>query len=122
MKTQKQILGQEGENIAIRHLINQKYKILARNFRDGYAEIDIIATDNHELIVVEVKTRNSSKYGEPEESVSTKKQQLLSQAIEAYMEIHELKIPVRFDIISIIKNQYKTDLNHIKDAFWPGLY
>jgi len=56
MKTQKQILGQEGENIAIRHLINQKYKILARNFRDGYAEIDIIATDNHELIVVEVKT------------------------------------------------------------------
>ena len=55
MKTQKQILGQEGENIAIRHLINQKYKILARNFRDGYAEIDIIATDNHELIVVEVK-------------------------------------------------------------------
>ena len=98
------------------------YKILARNYRSGRAEIDIIATKDDLLIVVEVKTRETDKYGDPEESVGTSKINMLAQGIEDYMLDKDIDTNVRYDIISIIKNQYKTDLHHIEDAFWPGLY
>lgn len=69
-----------------------------------------------------MKTRNTSKYGNPEQSDSSKKQQLLAQAAEAYLLQNDLDLIVRYDIISIIKNQYKTEITHLVDAFWPGLY
>jgi putative endonuclease len=122
MKTHQQILGQEGENIATKYLIDKGYIILKRNFRWGHAEVDIIAQFNSQLVVVEVKTRNTSKYGDPEQSVSLKKQQLLAQATEAYLIVNNLDLTIRYDIISIIKNQYKTEITHLEDAFWPGLY
>ena len=122
MKTHQQILGQEGENIATKYLIEKGYIILKRNFRWGHAEVDIIAQFNSQLVVVEVKTRNTSKYGDPEQSVSLKKQQLLAQATEAYLIVNNLDLTIRYDIISIIKNQYKTEITHLEDAFWPGLY
>ena len=122
MKTHQQILGIYGENIATKYLIDRGYSILKRNFRNGHAEIDIIAQLNTQLVIVEVKTRNTSKYGNPEQSVSSKKQQLLAQAAEAYLLQNDLDLIVRYDIISIIKNQYKTEITHLVDAFWPGLY
>lgn len=122
MKTHQQILGQEGENIATKYLIDKAYIIRKRNFRWSHAEVDIIAQFNSQLIVVEVKTRNTSKYGNPEQSVSLKKQQLLAQATEAYLIANNLDLTIRYDIISIIKNQYKTEITHLEDAFWPGLY
>lgn len=122
MKTHQQILGIDGENIATKYLIDRGYSILKRNFRNGHAEIDIIAQLNTQLVIVEVKTRNTSKYGNPEQSVSSKKQQLLAQAAEAYLLQNDLDLIVRYDIISITKNQYKTEITHFVDAFWPGLY
>ena len=122
MKTHQQILGQEGEDIAVKHLIDKGYVIIKRNYRNGHAEIDIIAQIEKQLVIVEVKTRNTSKYGDPEQSVSSKKQQLLAQATEAYLLNHDLDLMVRYDIISIIKNQYKTEVTHLEDAFWQGLY
>lgn len=103
-------------------MINKGYVILKRNYRNGLAEIDIIAQIEKQLVIVEVKTRNTSKYGNPEQSVSIKKQQLLAQATEAYLLKYNLDLTVRYDIISIIKNQYKTEVTHLEDAFWPGLY
>ncbi len=122
MSQHKQQLGKEGEDIAAAHLAKKGYKILARNYRSGRAEIDIIATKDDLLIVVEVKTRETDKYGDPEESVGTSKINMLAQGIEDYMLDKDIDTNVRYDIISIIKNQYKTDLHHIEDAFWPGLY
>ena len=122
MKTHQQILGQEGEDISVKYLINKGYVILKRNYRNGHAEIDIIAQIEKQLVIVEVKTRNTSKYGNPEQSVSLKKQQLLAQATEAYLLKYNLDLTVRYDIISIIKNQYKTEVTNLEDAFWPGLY
>ncbi|MDG1046573.1 MAG: YraN family protein [Bacteroidia bacterium] len=122
MKTHQQILGQEGEDIAVKYLIDKGYVILKRNYRSGHAEIDIIAQIDKQLVIVEVKTRNTSKYGDPEQSVSSKKQLLLTQATEAYLFNHDLDLTVRYDIISIIKNQYKIEVTHLEDAFWPGLY
>ena len=122
MKTHQQILGQEGENIATKYLVDKGYIILKRNFRWGHAEVDIITQFNSQLVVVEVKTRYTSKYGDPEQSVSFKKQQLLAQATEAYLITNNLDLTIRYDIISIIKNQYKTEITHLEDAFLPGLY
>ena len=122
MKTHQQILGQEGEDIALKYLIDKGYVILKRNYKSGHAEIDIIAQIDKQLVIVEVKTRNTSKYGDPEQSVSLKKQQLLAQATEAYLIVNNLDLTIRYDIISIIKNQYKTEITHLEDAFWPGLY
>ena len=61
------------------------YSILKRNYRNGHAEIDIIAQIEKQLVIVEIKTINTSKYGNPEQSVSFKKQQLLALATEAYL-------------------------------------
>jgi len=122
VSSHKQKLGKEGEEIATTHLIREGYQISARNYRSGRAEIDIIATKDDLLIVVEVKTRETDKYGNPEESVGTGKINLLAQCIEDYMRDHDINTNVRYDIISIIKNQYKTEVHHLEDAFWPGLY
>ena len=122
MSQHKQQLGKEGEKIATAHLIKEKYKILARNYRSGRAEIDIVAMKDDLIIIVEVKTRETDKYGNPEESVGTGKINMLAQGAEDFMLDRDLHNNVRYDIISIIKNQYKTDVHHLADAFWPGLY
>ncbi|MDB4107165.1 YraN family protein [Bacteroidia bacterium] len=122
MSTHKQQLGKEGEDIAAAHLSSKGYKILARNYRSERAEVDIVAMQDDLLIIVEVKTRETSQYGNPEEAVGTGKINMLAQATEDYMIDKDMNCNVRYDIISIIKNQYKTEVTHLEDAFWPGLY
>jgi putative endonuclease len=122
MSAHKQQLGKEGEEIATAHLISKGYKILARNYRSGRAEIDIIASYDDWIIIVEVKTRETDKYGNPEESIGTGKINMLAQGAEDFMLDRDLNNNVRYDIISIIKNTYKTEVTHLEDAFWPGLY
>lgn len=65
-------LGLFGEDIARRYLIKQGYKILERNVRCKYGEIDIITLKNMKLIFFEVKTRRTERYGYPEEEVNYK--------------------------------------------------
>ena len=122
MSRHKQQLGKEGEDIATAHLIKDGYKILARNYRSGRAEIDIVAMKDDLLIIVEVKTRETDQYGNPEEAVGTGKINMLAQGAEDYMLDKDLYNDVRYDVISIIKNQYRTEVTHLVDAFWPGLY
>lgn len=122
MSAHKQQLGKEGEEIATAHLIKEGYKILARNYRSGRAEIDIVASIEDWIVIVEVKTRETDKYGNPEESIGTGKINMLAQGAEDFMLDRDLHNNVRYDIISIIKNKYKTDVHHMVDAFWPGLY
>ena len=62
-------LGKKGEEIAANYLAEKGYKIIARNWRFGKDEIDIIAEHDNFLVIIEVKTRSSSDYGEPEEAV-----------------------------------------------------
>ncbi len=122
MSSYKQKFGKEGEAIALAHLVEKGYKILAKNYRSGRAEIDIIAEHEGVFIFVEVKIRETDKYGLPEEAVSTKKVNMMAQGAEDFLIENDLNGDCRYDIISIIKNQYKTDLAHFEDAFWPGLY
>jgi len=62
-------LGKKGEQLAAEFLISKGYKIVARNFRFQKAEVDIIARKNNVLAIIEVKTRSSSNFGDPQEFV-----------------------------------------------------
>jgi len=111
--------GKEGEQDAVNFLIENGHTILERNFRFGHAEIDIISRKDNILHIVEVKTRNSSAYGEPESFVNQQKIDLLVRATNYYLEKTDLDLEVQFDIISIVKNSTEYHLEHIEDAFYP---
>ena len=111
-------LGKQGEAIAKDYLLKNDYKILETNWQSGHAEIDILAQKDDILVVIEVKTRSTDTYGKPEMFVNKKKIRLLMNAVNHYIERHNLDLEIRFDIISIIKNQYVENLEHIEDAFY----
>lgn len=110
-------LGKKGEELAVAHLLKKGYTILDRNWRYQKAEVDIIAQKEEILAVVEVKTRSSTDFGNPQDFVKPKKIKLLVTAIDEYVISKNLNVEVRFDIIAIVKTNQKFDLEHIEDAF-----
>lgn len=111
-------LGKLGEDLAVELLLRKGYEILERNFTFGKAEIDIIALSDDTLVIVEVKTRNSSVFGDPQSFVSKKKIGLLVQAANEYIIQNNLNLEVRFDIIAVLKNNKEQHLDHLEDAFY----
>ncbi len=112
-------LGKRGEAIALETLKKKGYEILETNWRHEKQEVDIIARDKDELVIVEVKTRSTSFFGDPEEAVTPAKAGRLIEAAEAYVEEKDLNMDIRFDVIAIIIDN-KITVNHIKDAFFAG--
>lgn len=110
-------LGKKGEEIAVEFLVKNGYKILEQNWRFQKAEVDIIALKNDILAIVEVKTRSTNYFGNPQDFVNSKKIKLLVEAINEYIISKNLDVDVRFDIIAIIKNQNSFKIEHLEDAF-----
>ncbi|WP_029034501.1 YraN family protein [Salinimicrobium terrae] len=110
-------LGKRGEEMAVAHLLATGYKIVARNFIYQKAEVDIIARKANILAVVEVKTRSTPDFGNPQDFVKKKQINQLVKAIDYFVNEHNLDVEVRFDIIAIIKNKAGTRLEHLEDAF-----
>lgn len=110
--------GKIAEDLAVDFLVRNQYKILARNFRYLKAEVDIIAEFDNQIIIVEVKARNTDTFLEPQEAVNKKKIRLLISAASYYIEENNIDKEVRFDIISVLPNKQKTlEIHHITDAF-----
>ena len=114
-------LGRQGEEIATAYLLKQGYTILDVNWRAGRNELDLIAKDKDFLVIIEVKSRRSDTFMEPEEAVTRDKQQAIIRAANAYIFRKNISLETRFDIISIILNKSETRINHLKDAFYPKL-
>lgn len=112
-------LGSKGEEIALKMLSNKGYTIIEKNWRFDKDEIDIIAKDGDELVIVEVKTRSTDFYGYPEDAVDSNKENFLIRATEAYLAETNQDIDSRFDIVAIIHNNKETKIHHIIDAFYP---
>ena len=112
--------GQYGEDLAKNYLTDLGWQVVATNYRYGKAEVDLIAWDNKILVFAEVKTRRNQRYGYPEEAVSSKKESLMAAAAGAYMRAIDYDGELRFDIISIILEP-KLEIEHFRDAFFPGL-
>lgn len=120
MKTEKQVKGNRGEEKAVEYLLSNGYAILERNWQIGHLEVDIIASNEDFLVIVEVKTRKSNTFGEPEEFVTLQKQRNLIRAAAAYITKFVITKEVRFDIVSVILNdQQPEEVRHIPDAFKP---
>ena len=111
--------GKLGEEIAVNYLMEKGYEILERNWRNIHKEIDIIARDGKFLVIVEVKTRQTDEYGNPDIAVTRKKQRMLIAAANAYIMRNRLDIETRFDIISIIFSDGEPVIDHVEDAFLP---
>lgn len=95
-------LGIWGENIAAEFLVEHGYKILGKNLRTSYGEIDIAASKNGVLVFVEVKTRRTMTYGYPEESITPGKQEhMINSAKEFLLSQAENDVEWQIDVISI---------------------
>lgn len=111
-------VGKEGEVWAKKYLQAKKYDILHTNWVSGKNELDIVASKDNLLIIVEVKTRSSSYFEQPKDAVTTAKIKRIVQAANDYIQQFDIDNEVRFDIISIIKKSDGTfTIEHIKDAF-----
>lgn len=113
----EQELGKFGEDCATKHLKQKGFRIIERNYRFLKEEIDIVAETDEHLVIVEVKTRQTSEIGEPWRAVTRKKQRTIIRCAHQYVIEKDLDVNVRFDIISIIHNSFGTQLEHIEDAF-----
>ncbi len=111
-------LGKFGEQLAAEYLAANGYEIIQRNYQFQKAEIDIIAKKNDEMICVEVKTRNSDFFGDPQEFVTPGKIKNLVKAMNAYIVENDISLESRFDIIAILKNKKKQELTHYENAFY----
>ncbi|PYT06713.1 MAG: YraN family protein [Acidobacteria bacterium] len=111
----------EGERQARAHLENQGYRILDTRWRCRLGEIDLIARDGETTVFVEVRTRSSRRWGQPEETVHALKRFRLARIARAWLAARgsDRTAPCRFDVIAISPDPHsgRNDLVHLKDAF-----
>ena len=97
------LLGRLGERIACRYLLRLGYDILARRYRARRSELDLVALEGETLVFIEVKTRESSAFGEPWEFVDWEKRQRLQSAADEFIARYDLgRYTYRFDIVSVV--------------------
>jgi putative endonuclease len=111
--------GNEGEETACRYLISCGYEILARNWRFKRLEVDIIAKKDNILVIIEVKSRKSGVFGEPELAVTNKKQGFLIAAAHHYITTRDIDAETRFDIVSVKGEGEACEVKHLEGAFFP---
>ncbi|HEU4716864.1 MAG TPA: YraN family protein [Bacteroidia bacterium] len=111
--------GKWGEEEAQGFLLSKGYEVLDVNWKFLHLEIDIVAKIGEKLVIVEVKTRGTDAYGDPEMFVSKTKQRKLIRAANLYLDQKKLENEVRFDVIGIIRNNGHFRLRHVQDAFAP---
>ncbi|MCL4478155.1 MAG: YraN family protein [Deltaproteobacteria bacterium] len=111
----KRKVGNKGEDAAVGFLKENKYKILDRNYRSKFGEIDIIAGDQKYTVFVEVRSKNTEFYGNAEESIVKKKKKRITLTAMTYIQKNHLEnSPVRFDVVVINPDN---SIEIIKNAF-----
>ena len=117
-------LGKWGEEQAATFLERKGYTICDRDWRAGHRDLDIIALNEDQtiLVIVEVKTRTSAELNEPEEAVNKKKIRNNGNAANLYLKQFNVEYDVRFDIVSVTgTSDSNAKIEHIIDAFNPLL-
>lgn len=111
-------IGKRGEDEAVRALKKSGYRVVKRNYRCRYGEIDIIAEDKGAIVFVEVKTRGSDSFGTPGDGVDHRKQRHITLASSAYLTEQGLTDrAVRFDVVCVdlLDRGFRTEI--VRDAF-----
>lgn len=112
-------LGRRGEDLAARYLAHNGLVLLARNWRCPEGELDLVLTDGRQLVICEVKTRTSTQFGTPGESVTDDKASRIRRLARQWLRTQRMhRCPLRFDIISILWPPRQTPkLHHLQGAF-----
>lgn len=111
-------LGKDGENLAEAWLKEKGYEILHRNWRHSHYEIDIIASKDNTLRFIEVKCRNASPFGFPEDSVTKRKFRNLQRAADEFLSLNPGHKWIQYDILSITLHRDKEpDYFLLEDVF-----
>lgn len=122
--TTRGAVGRYGEEMAIEHLKRQRYRILERNYRKPFGEVDIIASDKETVVFIEVKTRQSTRFGSPFEAVDIRKQRQISRVAQEYLQTHgATDVSARFDVIAVRvdRDNRLIAIDHLQNAFeWVG--
>lgn len=122
MTHERSNLGRLGEDLAAQRLTQEGYCIVARNYRNVFGEIDIIAQDGQTLCFIEVRSRTKTCYGHPFESISPAKQRKIIRAAKAYLAREDsIDIDARFDAVAVIPQEtggYSVEI--LKNAFEIG--
>ena len=108
-------IGKQGEDLAASFLEQKGFAVVARNYRYKHAEIDLIVQRDNWTIFVEVKTRSSNAFGEPESFVDWKKGRKIMEAAEEYIFSTNWQGHIRFDIISVKLGKFP-EIVHFEDA------
>jgi len=114
------LLGNRGERAAARHLRRKGYRILARQYRSRWGEIDLVAIDGETVVFVEVKTRRSHAAGTPAEAVTPAKQAQLTRLALAFLKQYRLlERRARFDVVAITwpEGARQPEIQHYPNAF-----
>lgn len=119
MQNNSQKQGSMGEKLAKDHLLKQGYEILELNWRFKKYEVDIISKKDQTIVFVEVKTRKSNTFGEPELFVTRQKQNFLIAAANQYIIQNNIELESRFDIIAILQLNNNHTVKHLEAAFYP---
>ena len=113
-------LGKKGEDIACKFLKKNGYQIMERNYRNKAGEIDIIARDKDDIVFVEIKTKLSKDFAQPELSVNPSKQRKIVKTALTYLMVKGIKkTGCRFDVIGITGEKEQRKIELIKNAFTP---
>jgi putative endonuclease len=117
----KKELGDYGESLAKKHLKAKGFKFIHSNYNFYKKEIDLIFCDkdNRVIIFVEVKTRSSKEFGEPENAINYFKQKNIRQAATGFLKNNSEydDYDIRFDSVSVYMRNDKPEINHIENAF-----
>ncbi len=121
-KSVKRAAGEQGEQLARRHLEKKGLVFLQSNWRSKTGEIDLIMKDpaageRGTLVIVEVRTRIPTMWGEGLETVAANKQRRLIRTAQYYMQEKKWWADVRFDVVSIRAGREKVSIEHIEHAF-----
>lgn len=112
-------LGNEGEELAAAYLQKNGYHIITRNYTYLKGEIDIIARSGNIIAIVEVKTRSTPDFGDPQEFLKPAQRKRLVETAHKFTEDYgDENIEVRFDFIGVIINRAGTKIEHLVDAFY----
>ena len=110
--------GRQGEDLAAGYLESAGYRIVERNYRCPFGEMDLVARDGETIVFVEVKSRRSDRFGPPQDSVGPKKQKKMSQIALHYLEQKQLhSCEARFDVIAVSLLPAGERVELIRNAF-----
>jgi putative endonuclease len=116
--TNRRIQGNAGEDLAAKFLESNGFTIVERNYRFERGEIDLIAEEGDELVFIEVKARNSTSFGAPEDAVTEEKQEQVRAVADGYLFEHDIdNRPCRFDVVAIEFKNGIPEIRHIRDSF-----